>query len=47
MCTVERGTGKVLKDCGSCGCGQSKKSGQHDRSAGTKCTRCGAYLHQK
>jgi hypothetical protein len=47
MCTFDRNTKKKLSDCGHCGCGQSKNWGQHDRSAGTKCVRCGAYLHQK
>lgn len=30
MCIVEKDTEEVLEDCGSCGCGQSSNSGDHD-----------------
>lgn len=45
MCVIDRKTKKVVEDCGSCGCGQSKNWGRHSTSRrGMKCSRCGLYV---
>lgn len=55
MCLLDRKTGKVVKDCGDCGCGQSKNCGKHNfRKTGVmrigkamidvyRCARCQTY----